>query len=79
MIISWFSAQIWHGSSIILTENPLVQPNISDDFRSHLGQAAVSAAKVRSLNLNNYYFAFLMLKATFSYKIISGFLFFKQL
>jgi len=26
-----------------------LQPNISADFRAHLGQAAVSAAKVKSL------------------------------
>ena len=35
-------------------ENSLMQPNISSDFRSHLGQAAVSAAKVRFLNLLSY-------------------------
>ncbi|GLT72164.1 hypothetical protein SLA2020_441190 [Shorea laevis] len=36
----------------IIEEAPA--PNISSCFRSHLGQAAVSAAKVRFLNLLNY-------------------------
>jgi hypothetical protein len=42
------------SSSKVLMENSLMQPNISSGFRSHLGQAAVSAAKVRFLNLLNY-------------------------
>jgi len=30
-----------------------MQPNVMNDFRSHLGQAAVSAAKVMSCQLNS--------------------------
>lgn len=38
-----------------------MQPNVSIDFRSHLGQAAVSAAKVRFPNLLNYIIFMLMI------------------
>lgn len=36
------------GVPFLVMEAPWLQPNISDDFRSHLGEAAVSAAKVSS-------------------------------
>lgn len=56
MIVFWifFVLVCDCSSSKVVMENSLMQPNISNDFRSHLGQAAVSAAKVRFLNLLNY-------------------------
>lgn len=45
-----------------------LQPNISAEFRAHLGQAAVSAAKVRS-------FSFKMLISIFSALIIVSLIF----
>lgn len=47
--------------SRFVMEHSLMQPNVSIDFRSHLGQAAVSAAKVRFPNLLNYIIFMLMI------------------
>lgn len=47
MVCDYFSYRV-------VMENSLLQPNISSCFRSQLGQAAVSAAKVTFLSLLNY-------------------------